>query len=171
MHLLLCHIHIAHSVIKEIVNFLNSGAKDIVVVVPFEIKFPLISNKIRVNFIKKRYNEVRNIFFNNWDNIEYVEYFIKENLNKYEDQFYIIITSIRNHFRKVPCNNKYKVDFPVNDPLYFDKLSRFILPKNRKNDPRYLLAATAIVLCLFQHGEFCLKTPNDPHSFISGITK
>ena len=163
MHNFLQHLtQIDHSVITTIFHFLNSDAKNLAAVIPFEKKFKNLKFRIEANFNKKMHPEVKNIYTANWTNIERVEFFIKQNFSKYEEQLYAIIENIRYHFKNAPLNHKGIVDFPVNDPAYFEKLSKLIIPKGRGNDPRFLLAAKAIILFLFEHGEFGRRTPNDP---------
>ncbi len=161
-HLLQQLAQIDHSVITSKFHFLNSDAKNLVAVIPFEKKFRDLKLRIEANFNKKMVHDVKNIFTANWTNIERVEFFIKENFTDYEEQLYAIIENIHYHFKIAPLNYKGIVDFPVNDPAYFEKFSKLIIPKGRGKDPRFLLAARAIILFLFEHGEFGRKTANDP---------
>jgi|GEM_PF-6722808 len=168
MHFFFCHIvHIDHSVIKAILHFLNSDAKDIVAVIPIDKKFLKLHLKIKANFFKDYYDEVKNIIVDNWTNIVCAEYFITQNINKYDSQLHAMIDKIRFHFKKFPCNYKRCADFPVNVPDYFDELSHIIIPKGKKNDPRFLLTAKAIILLFFVHGEFGKTTPHDPPSLFT----
>ena len=163
MHHLLSHLAgIDHSVIKEIFNFLNSEAKNVVAVVPFEKKFGSFNLKIKANFIKDNYTEVRNIFIVNWVNKECAEFFITQNFDKYESQLYAMLEKIRYYFKKLPCNHKRIVNFPVNDPDYFEELAHLIIPKGKENDPRFLSTCKAIILVLFEYGEFGRRTPDEP---------
>ncbi len=162
---------IDHSFVKAIFHFLNSGAKNIVVAVPFEKKFRTFSNKIQANFIKNKHDEVKNIFYSNWFDILCVEFFIRNHFKIYEQQLNAIIEKVRSNFKSLPVNFQGKVDFPVNDPNYFEKLSKLIIPKCQKNDPRYMLTAKAIILVLFLHGKFGRTTPGDPPSLFSKFLK
>ena len=172
MHHHLLHLaQIDHSLIKAIFHCLNSDVKNIVAVIPFEKKFREIKLKIKANFIKRNYSEVQNIFHSHWSEIECVEFFIKQNFLQYEQQLYVIVEKIHNYFKTVPLNHQGIADFPVNDPAYFDELSYLLIPEGKKNDPRYMLAAKAFILFLFQHGEFGARIPNDPPSFFSKLEK
>ncbi len=172
MHHCLNHLtQIDHSVIKAIFHFINSDVKNIVAIIPFDKKFYALRNKIKANFIRKKHLEVKTIFYTNWTNKECVEFFIKQNFKQYEQQFYAIIEKVRNYFKTVPCNNQGIVNFPVNDPAYFEELSYLIIPDGNKNDPRFLLAAKAVILFLFEQGEFGRKTPTDPPSLFTKIEK
>ena len=172
MHFYLCHLtQLDHSVIKAIFHFLNSDAKNIVAVIPFESKYFNLNLKIKANFIKDYYAEVKNIFITNWVNIECAEFFIKQNMCKYEYQLYAILERIRYHFKKLPCNYQRCVNFPVNDPNYFEELSYLIIPKGKKNDPRFLLTTKVIILLFFEYGEFGRKTPNDPPTLFNRLVK
>ncbi len=162
---------IDHSVVKAIFHFLNSGAKNIVAVVPFEKKFRTFSSKIKANFIKSKYDEVKYIFYLNWFNILCVEFFIRKHFKIYEQQLSAIIEKVRSNFNTLPANFQGKVDFPVNNPDYFEKLSKLIIPKCQKNDPRYMLAVKAIILFLFLNGKFGRTTPNDPPSIFNKLEK
>ena len=75
---------------------------------------------------------------------------------------YAILEKIRYHFKKLPVNYKRSLDFPVNDPRYFEELSSLLIPSCKKNDPRFMMAAKAIVLFFFKSCEFGRKTPYDP---------
>lgn len=162
---------IDHSVVKAIFHFLNSGAKNIVAVVPFEKKFRTFSNKIKANFIKSKYDEVKYIFYLNWFNILCVEFFISKHFKIYEHQMRAIIEKVRSNFKTLPANFQGKVDFPINDPAYFEKLSKLIIPKCQKNDPCYMLTAKAIILFLFLNGKFGRTTPEDPPSIFNQLEK
>ena len=167
MHYHLLHLtQIDHSLIKAIFHCLNSDIKNIVAVIPFEKKFYKLKLKIKANFIKRKYSEVQNIFHSHWSEIECIDFFINQNFKQYEQQFYVIIEKVRNYFKTVPLNHQGMVDYPVNDPAYFEELSYLIIPEGKKNDPRYLLTAKAFILFLFEHGEFGATTPGDPPSFI-----
>ncbi len=172
MHHYVYHLtQIDHSVVKAIFHFLNSSAKNLVAAVPFEKKFHKLKLKIKANFIKKNLLEVKNIFYSNWLNIEYVDYFIKQNFYQYEPQLCAIVEKVQNYFKTVPCNNQGIVNFPVNDPGYFEELSYLIIPEGKKNDPRYMLSAKAFILFLFMHGEFGRKTSGDPPSLFAKLIK
>ncbi len=162
---------IDHSVVKAIFHFLNSGAKNIVAVVPFEKKFKTFSNKIKANFINNKLDEVKYIFYSNWFNILCVEFFIRHHFKIYEQQLNAVIEKVRSNFKTLPANFQGKVDFPVNDPAYFEKLSKLIIPKCQKNDPRYMLTAKAIILFLFLNGKFGRTTPKDPPSIFNQLEK
>ncbi len=161
-HHLLHLTHIDHSVIKAIFHFLNSDAKNLIVAIPFENKFHTLKSRIEANFVKKKHHDVKDIFAANWANIECVEYFIEKNFSEYEEQLYSVLERIRNYFKNVPYNHKGIVDYPVNDPRYFEELSSLLIPSCKKNDPRFMMAAKAIVLFFFKSGEFGRKTPYDP---------
>ncbi|MHB8579443.1 MAG: hypothetical protein ACYDA4_06245 [Ignavibacteriaceae bacterium] len=163
MHHLICNLAgIDHSVIKAIFHFLNSEAKNIVAVVPFEKKFGSFDLKIKANFIKDHYKEVRNIFIVNWENKECAAFFITKNFSKYESQLYAILEKIRYYFKKLPGNHKRIVNFPVNDPDYFEELAYLIIPRGKENDPRFLSTCKAIILFFFECGEFGRRTPDEP---------
>ncbi|MHB8579910.1 MAG: hypothetical protein ACYDA4_08615 [Ignavibacteriaceae bacterium] len=172
MHHYVYHLtQIDHSVVKAIFHLLNSGAKNMVAVVPFEKKFQAFSNKIKANFINNKHDEVKNIFYSNWFNILCVEFFIRKHFKIYEQQVQAIIEKVRCNFKLLPANFQGKVDFPVNDPLYFEELSKLIIPKCRENDPRYMLTAKAIILFLFLNGKFGRTTPEDPPSIFNKLEK
>jgi len=163
MHRQITHLaQIDYSVVKAVFHFLNSDAKNIVAVSPFNNNLPHLQHKIESNFIPRMRPEIQNVLFANWTNIESVDFFITQNFQQYEQQLYAILEKIHSYFKTVPSNNKGIVDFPVNDPVYFDELSYLIIPEGKKNDPRYMLTAKAMVLFLFKHGEFGRKTPDDP---------
>ena len=158
---------IDHSVIKAIFHFLNTNTKNLVTVIPFEKKLSNLKAKIESNFIKKKQQEVKNLFAAHWTNIALVEYFIKQYFSEYEFQLYAILEKVQNHFKSVPCNHKGIVDFPVNDPAYFEELSILLIPSGQENDPRFMLAAKAIILFFFKSGEFGRRTINDPPSLFT----
>lgn len=164
MHIICQLTEIDHSVIRAVFHFLNSEAKNIVAVIPFEKKFVNFNLKIKANFYKTNYTVVRNILIANWANKECAEFFITKNFEKYESQLYAILEKIRYTFKKLPSNHRKKVDNPVNDPDYFEELSRIIIPNGEENDPRFMLTAKAMILYFFERGEFGKKTPNDPES-------
>lgn len=163
--------HIDHSVVKAIFHFLNSGAKNIVAVAPFEKKFRTFGNKIKANFIISKYDEVKYIFYLNWFNILCVEFFIRKHFKTYEQQLHTIIEKVRSNFKTLPANFQDKVDFPVNNPDYFEELSKLIIPKCQENDPRYMQTAKAIILFLFLNSKFGRITPEDPPSVFNQLEK
>ncbi len=162
---------IDHSVVKAIFHFINSGAKNIVTVVPFEKKFLTFRNKIHANFHECKHYEVKNIFYLNWYNILCVEFFIRKHFKIFEHQLNAIIEKVCSNFKTLPANFQGKEDFPVNDPDYFDRLSELIIPKCQENDPRYMLTAKAIILFLFLDGKFGRTTPEDPPSVFNELEK
>src|SRR5690606_28877412 len=102
-----------------------------------------------------------------WINKEAVESFIKNNFHKYEHQLYNLLGKIRNHFRKHPLNHKGLVDFPVNDPKYFDELVPLVLTSEKIGDARYENAAKAIILFFFEYCDFRTKSQVDPQTLFT----
>ena len=114
---------------------------------------------------------MKNILYSNWFNILCVEFFIRKHFKTYEQQLSAIIEKVRSNFKTLPANFQGKVDFPINDTAYFEKLSKLIIPKCRKNYPRYMLTAKAIILFLFLNGKFGRTTPEDPPSVFTELEK
>ena len=155
---------VEQNVIEEIFSFIHSAQKNNVKIPPFEKKYLKLKSKIDVNFNDKLYTDVKILFHSNWSNKVIVEDFIKRNFHHYESQLFTILGLVRNHFKKVNENFKGITDFPVNDPAYFEMLAQSILPPDKKVEPRYLSAATAIILFLFEYCDFGRKTVDDPLS-------
>jgi len=155
---------VEQSVIEEIFTFVNSDLKNDVYVPPFEKKYPKLQNKVKDNFNSRFYKEVKDIFDSNWSNKICVEEFIKHNFHRFESQLYTILYIVRNNFKKVKENTKGITDFPVNNPVYFEYLAEQILQEEKRSEPRYLLAATAIILFFFEYCDFGRKTMEDPPS-------
>jgi len=153
---------IENSVLDEIFNFVNTDAKNKVEIIPFEKRLLSLKLKIQANFINKNYPEVKSLFSAYWSNKEFVEYFIKQNFHRYEHQLYAILIKIRNHFINAPTNNERVVNFPVNDPAYFEELAKLLIPTGKESDPRFLITANALILFFFEYCDFGQKTPEDP---------
>lgn len=160
---------VQQSVIEEIFSFVNSDLINEVEVKPFEKNYLHLKLKVEKNFSGRFYKEVRGIFNSNWSNKTFVEFFIKQNFHRYESQFYTILGLVRNKFKTVNENSKGITDFPVNDPAYFEMLAQCILPAEKQNEPRYLLAANAIILFFFEYCDFGRKTVEDPPTLFTKL--
>lgn len=154
---------IEHSVLEEIFSFLNTPSKDIVEITSPEIKLELhLKPKISKNFNSKNYRDVRDTYDALWTDKECVEYFIKQNYQRYRRQLYIILDKIKIYFKSMPLNKSKSVEFPVTDPVVFDDLAKQIIPIEKHCDPRYYGAAKAIVLFFFEYCDFGKKSQEDP---------
>ena len=172
MHHHLLHLaQINHSFIRAILHCINSDLVSFVAIIPFEKRFHELKLKIKANFIKRKHSEVWDIFHAYWSEIECVDFFIQQNFKQYEQQLNILNEKILNHFKTVPLNHQGVINFPVNDPAYFEELSYLIIPKGKKTDPRYMLTAKVFVLFLFKHGEFGARIPQDPPSLFHKLEK
>ncbi len=160
---------VQQSVIEDIFSFVNSELKDGIEVLPFEKGYLNLKLKVEKNFSVRFYKEVKGLYNSNWSNKTFVEHFIKQNFHRYESQFYTILGLVRNNFKKVKENTKGITDFPVNNPAYFEMLAQCILPAEKQNEPRYLLAANAIILFLFEYCDFGRKTVTDPPTLFTKL--
>lgn len=158
---------VEESIIEEIFSLISSSEKDKIEIPSIDSKLLHLRSKIGENFIGENYRDVLNTYDIFWINKECVESFIKKNFHRYEGQLYSILSKIRNHFIKHPSNHKGIVDFPVNDPKYFDDLIPLILPSDKIGDPRYESAAKAIILFFFEYCDFGKKSKDDPETLFS----
>lgn len=158
---------IEENVIEDIFLFAAGKKNSFIEIPPIETKYIHLKPKLKENFVSENYREAIAAYNALWPNKERVEYFIKQNFHHYKSQFYSILGDVRSLFRNAPFNHKSSTDFPVQDPDFFNKAARMIIPDGKKSDPRYLAVGKSIVLFFFEYCDFGKKCPDDPRTLFT----
>lgn len=158
---------IQHNILEELISFVQVEDLDMSIVIPLDKKLFHLKPKITENFVNRNIKSVIDTYNALWVDKEAVDYFIRNNFHRYERQLKAILDKIRNTFKSLKLNRKSSVEFPVTDPLVFEKLASLFIPPDKKSDPRYFSTAKALVLYFFEYCDFGKKHKDDPLSLFS----